>query len=229
MVLLNSENMSDPIIFTAQSEGEFYGTAFEDLTLSIKEVLQSKTQCVIGLAGGRTPRKLYELLAGENLPWNKIIFLLIDERYVPSDHPDSNLKMIRSTLLNHIPMPPENLIAFDTSLPPDSGAKEMSRKLSSLNRDPLIDILILGVGEDGHIASLFDNEIAALQSNHYADVATKRLTLTLKSLLGSGKTFILLKGKNKEGIFEEIKTGVTGHIALGKILENGFLKIFFCP
>ncbi len=228
--------MSDPIIFTANSEKEFYETALEDLTLSIKEVLQSKRHCVLGLAGGGTPRKLYELLAGETLPWNNIIFLLTDERYVPSDDSDSNLKMIRSALLNHISVPPGNLIAFDTSLPPDSCVKEMSRKLSSLNRSPLIDILILGVGEDGHIASLFDADLTALQSNHYADLATakgytseKRLTLTLKSLLGSGKTFLLLKGENKKRIFEEIKTGATGHIPLKKILENGFLKIFYCP
>lgn len=234
MVLLSSKRMKTPIIFSANSEKEFYDTLLEDLTLSIKEVLQSKPHCLIGLAGGNTPQKLYSLLSNEQLPWEKIIFILTDERYVPSDNAESNLKMIRSALFNHIPIPPENIFTFDTSLPPDSAAMEMSRKLRKLNRNPLIDILILGAGVDGHIASLFDDDIAK-DSKDFAAVATapdyateQRLTLTLKSLLNSGKTFILLKGEKKRQIFEKIKNGTGIRFALDRILEKDFLKVYFC-
>lgn len=225
--------MTDPIIFQTSTEADFYSTILEDLLLSIKESLSQSRECIIGLSGGTTPRQLYHLLSAENLPWEKIIIITIDERYVPSDHPESNLKMIRSELLNHIAIPPENLIAFDTSLPILSAAKEMSRKLTALNRSPLFDILILGVGDDGHIASLFDNDTAH-SSAHYADVATakgypteQRLTLTMIPILSSKKIFILLKGDKKKQIFEEIKSGQTKHHALAEIITKEFVKVYF--
>ncbi len=218
--------MPEPIIFQTTSETEFYSTILEDLLLSIKESISQRNKCIIGLSGGTTPEKLYQLLAAENLAWEKLIFITIDERYVPSDDPESNLKMIRKSLFAHAPIPPENIITFDTSLPIESAAHEMSRKLTSTH----LDILILGVGEDGHIASLFDNDKT---SDELASIATahgykteQRLTLTLKAL-NSRKTLILLKGEKKQAIFDEIKSGKSIHIALNKILKKDFVKFYF--
>lgn len=218
--------MPDPIIFETNSESDFYSTILEDLLLSIKESISQRNLCVIGLSGGTTPEKLYQLLSAENLPWEKLFFITVDERYVASDDPESNLKMIRKALFAHAPIPPENIITFDTSLPIESAAKEMHRKLTSIH----LDILILGVGEDGHIASLFDNDKT---SDDLASTATakgykteQRLTLTLKAL-NSGKTLILMKGEKKRAIFDEIKSGTSSHTALNKILQQDFVKLYY--
>lgn len=221
--------MPDPIIFQTGSENDFYLTVLEDLLLLIKDSISQRNKCVIGLSGGTTPEKLYLLLSSENLPWEKIFFIIIDERYVQSDDPESNLKMIRKALFNQAPIPSENILSFDTSLPIESSAKEMGRKLNSNS----FDILILGIGDDGHIASLFDNDTAK-DSEELATVATAkdyktepRLTLTLKSL-NSRKTLILLKGEKKRAIFEEIVNKTSKHFALNKILQNDFVKVYYC-
>lgn len=219
-----------PIFFETENENEFFETAKEDIVLSIKETLTHSQSCKIGLSGGSTPENLYKLLANEHLPWEKLIFVLIDERYVPSDDPESNLRMIRRALFSHAPIQPENIIYFDTSLPYESTAKEMNRKLRQIGD---LDILILGAGEDGHIASLFDND-EAIFSNDFATIANAqgypiqdRLTLTLSFLKNSKKVFLLLKGYKKAAIYEEIKLGANRHTALSTILKNEFVKVYF--
>ena len=104
--------MPRPIIFKFDNEAEFWAAALDDVLFSIKETLTDYEKCRIGLAGGATPQRLYEMLAEQALPWEKIVFIQIDERYVPSDHPQSNLRMIRRSLTAKISLPPENLITF---------------------------------------------------------------------------------------------------------------------
>lgn len=234
--------MPEPIIFKADSERNFYSTILEDLLLSIKETLLQKSVCVIGLCGGNTPENLYKLLANEKLDWEKIIFITIDERFVPSDSTESNLRMIRRSITSRIQIPPENIISFDTSLPLESAAKEMHRKLEILSQGnflnsaanlELIDILILGVGDDGHIASIFENsppadtEALATVSKALGYKTEDRLTLTMRALLSARKTLIHLKGEKKGEIFEEIKCGKSKHAALNKILKQDFVKVYF--
>lgn len=222
-----------PILFTAPTEVDFYSTILTDFSLLINESISNKDKCVIGLCGGSTPAKLYEMLAVQNLPWEKIHFIVIDERYVPSDDNESNVGMIREKLLRRIAIPPENILSFDTSLPIQSAVMEMNRRLFDCSDENLFDILVLGVGEDGHIASLFEND-NTLNAEQFASIATakgykttERLTLTLKALLRSKKTLILLKGENKNRIFEQIKSGLTGHAALDKILRQEYVKVYF--
>ncbi len=197
--------MNNPVIFTFDSEKDFLLAAKEDVLLSIVETLSDYEECRIGLAGGSTPKKLYESLANEDIPWQKTKIIQIDERYVPSDHSQSNLKMLRQTLLTKIPIPPENIIAFETALPADSAIKEMDRKIAALKqaRSPIFDLLILGAGADGHIASLFEGD-DALRSENLASLANaqnqeiqKRLTLTVPALKSASRALLLLKGQTK--------------------------------
>ena len=198
---------------SAESEDLFFKKAKDDLVFVIKETLKDYEQCRIGLAGGTTPQKLYELLAKEPLDWDKIILVQLDERYVPSDDPESNLKMIRRALVSKIPLPPENLVAFDTSLPIESAAKDMSRKMIALShkRFPIFDLLVLGAGADGHIASLFEGN-EALECTYYScsvnaeHQKTKlRLTLSLITLKNSSRTLLLLKGPQKAPVLKALK------------------------
>lgn len=224
-----------PIFFTAENDEQYWGTVKEDVIFSVKEALTKYKDCRIGLAGGSTPEKLYKMLAEENLPWEKIKLILVDERYVPSDDNESNLKMIRNALIKHIAIPPENVICFDTSLPQVSAAKDMSRKLTALlsERHPLFDVLILGAGEDGHVASLFEDD-AAINSGYYADVAyakdyptKERLTLTLIPLKNADKVFLLLKGEKKSALFKELQNETSQHYALNQIINSEYTKIYY--
>lgn len=200
-------------VFPFQTEYAFWQQAKEDVILSIKQTLDRYPTCRIGLAGGSTPKKLYEMLAEADLPWDQIQWILIDERYVPSDHPESNLRMIRKALFTPAPIPPDNIIHFDTSLPQESAAKDMSRKLINLTNErfPLFDLLILGAGGDGHIASLFEKD-SALQSSYYASTAyadgyetTQRLTISILGLKKSAAAMLLLKGESKAPVLESLQ------------------------
>jgi 6-phosphogluconolactonase len=227
----------NPNIFRFQDEAEFHKTALEDVSLSIKEILKKEKTCRIGLAGGSTPKTLYSALAEQNLAWDKIVVIQIDERQVPSDHPESNLKMIRDTLAKKIALRPENLLAFDTALPAESAAKDMSRKLITLSHErfPIFDLLILGAGADGHIASLFEGD-AALQSSNYAAVAhaagqkvEARLTLTILALKSADRALLLLKGAEKAPVVESIEgKGSLPLTALREVMEDVPTKILFC-
>ena len=203
----------NPSIFIQDSEQAFWTQAKEDVLLCIKETLNSYENCRIGLAGGSTPKALYEALAEEDLPWEKLIFIQIDERQVPSDHAQSNLGMLRRSLFNKVALPPENIVHFDTSLPPESAAKDLGRKLIEISHErfPIFDLLILGAGADGHIASLFEGD-AALACTKYASPAhaagyevEERLTLCLMALKHADRALLLLKGEAKAPVLQALQ------------------------
>jgi 6-phosphogluconolactonase len=236
--------MPDFNIFTFETEEEFYATALEDTLFAIQETLDDFEEVRIGLAGGSTPKKLYEMLAQKSqgqvqeIPWSRIKLIQLDERYVPSDHRESNLKMLRETLLKKISIPPENLLTFDTSLPPESAAKEMARKLEAVERDrqPIFDLLILGAGADGHIASLFEDDPQTLAETNYASPAQaygyptqQRLTITIPALQNTARTLLLLKGEAKLSLLAEMKSnpGLLPLTALKKIAKTTPPKVLY--
>lgn len=208
--------LKNPNIFYAENEEQFWSIAKEDLCLTIREAVQARGICRLGLAGGKTPQKLYQDLAKEKLPWDKVECVVLDERYVPSDHPESNLKMLRENLLNQLPLSPRHLWSFDTTLTPQEAAEEMNRKLdreiskNSPSDQVFFDLLVLGAGEDGHIASLFEGDTALYSQNWAAVGFAKghpieiRLTLTLKTLEHSRRGLLLLKGKAKKPVLDAL-------------------------
>lgn len=227
--------MNTVTIFKMESEKEFWDTALQDLLFSIKETLNEFEECRLGLAGGSTPKRLYEALAEQDLPWERIKIITLDERQVPSDHPQSNLGMIRQALLKKIPIPPENILFFDTALPAPSSAKEMTRKLLALShqRFPIFDLLILGAGTDGHIASIFETDSLRHQ-DQYASIAEAkgypeeaRLTLTLLALKSSRQALLLLKGAEKAVVVNSLESmnGPLPLTALREIAESVPLKV----
>jgi 6-phosphogluconolactonase len=214
-------------------ELDFWNGALEDLVLCIRETLENQPDCRIGLAGGSTPEKLYQKLSQENLPWDRLIFILLDERRVPSDHPESNLRMIRRSLFNHLPQQPKAILYFDTSLTPVSSAREMERRLKELEREsrPLFDVLVLGAGSDGHLASLFEGD-RAIESKHLSSPAfakgyatPERSTLTLQALSNAKRAILLLKGPEKNAIVERILKKEHKETALDRLLKKLPFKI----
>ncbi len=227
--------MTNLWIHPCETETEFWRIALDDAVFCIRETLKKHKDCRLGLAGGSTPKMLYEKLAEADLPWEKIKIIQLDERYVPSDDKESNLGMLRKSLFTRAPIPPENIFAFDTSLPYASAAEEMNRRLGQLQTEnrPLLDCLILGAGADGHIASLFEDD-AALQSTELAAEATakgyptpQRLTLTLNALKQASSALLLLKGPEKSPVVEALEGTVAkpALTALKNLLPTLTLKV----
>lgn len=163
----------------------------------------------VALAGGRTPRPLYERLARADrdaLPWGRVHVFWSDERYVPAEDPESNYRMAREALLDHVPIPGTNVHPFPTSLPtPDAAACAYESSLRAFFRTPWpgFDLVLLGLGEDGHVGSLFPGSPALRErarlvvSVEGAKPPRQRLTLTLPAINRSARVHFIVTGAGK--------------------------------
>ena len=190
------------------------------------------------LSGGSTPKTLYALLAsGEfrgRFPWNRTHVFFGDERFVPHDHPDSNYRMVREAMLAHVPLPDAQIHPWQTGGDPDHAALHYADTLKRFyGADtldpgrPLFDVMFLGLGEDGHTASLFPG-VAALQERTEwtaAVVGAKpepRLTLTYPALDSSRAVAFIANGEGKRAILARALAGdpalpATGVRPLGEL------------
>jgi 6-phosphogluconolactonase len=150
------------------------------------------------LAGGNTPRQCYEVLAGLDVNWGRVTILFGDERCVPPNHVDSNYRMAREALLDKVS--PATVHRMAGELGPDEAAAEYSRVVAGLA--PL-DVVILGIGEDGHTASLFPGHPElnakgwAVGVRNSPKPPPERVTLTLQALRGARRVLILATGAGK--------------------------------
>ena len=169
----------------------------------------------VALSGGSTPRLLYELLANPREPfrdqiaWKKCFFFFTDERHVPPDHPDSNYRMAYETLFAHVPK--TQVIRMAGEKPPEQAAEEYEHVLEEMYEDfPDLELVLLGLGEDGHTASLFPGS-RALQETERLVVApwveklnAYRITLTLPVINAGQSVLFLVTGTSKAEIVGEI-------------------------
>jgi 6-phosphogluconolactonase len=182
----------------------------------IFQAIKMHSSCTIGLSGGSTPVSLYQALAEEkDIPWEYVSLFLIDERYVPPDHKDSNQHMIRNTLVDHIVIPEENLFFPDTTRSLTDCIADYTQKMKGLIENYLPDIIVLGMGTDGHIASLFpplsDESLSdihlVLHTQTDTFVARDRITLALNPIAAATHHLLLLKGKEKREAWEKMLEG----------------------
>jgi len=158
----------------------------------------------VALAGGDTPRRAYELLGEMESAWDHAHVWLADERCVPLDDPQSNARMIDGSLLAHPGAEPPRLHPVDGEAFPEDAAWLYARELDSLVPDGVLDAVVLGVGEDGHIGSLFPHH-PLLEARHAPCVAVhdsptpppRRVTLTLPWLRAARHTVLLAGGEAK--------------------------------
>lgn len=177
--------------------------------------LSEKPLASLVLSGGSTPKDLYTLLVLEKykdkIPWEKLLIFFGDERCVPPDHPDSNYKMAHDALLSQVSIPSENIFRMKGELSPDIAAAEYETAIkSALGEHPKFDIVLLGMGADGHTASLFPGTTALAASeklvaaNYVEKLDSWRLTLTPPAINMSRNIFFLIAGNDKAKAVKEI-------------------------
>lgn len=197
--------------------------AAEQFVRLAQERAQAGCRFSVALAGGSTPRRLYELLASEpyrsRVPWECVSVFWGDERCVPPDHPDSNFRMAAEALLSRVPIPPVNIYR----MPAEQGdATEAAASYEQTLRAffklepiswPEFDLVLLGLGADGHVASLFPRS-AALRETHRLVAASRggapdlpRVTLTIPVLNHAARILWLVAGAEKSSVVREVLTG----------------------
>ena len=197
----------------------------------------------VALSGGSTPRRLYQLLAAppyrDAFPWSRTHWFWGDERFVPPDSPDSNYRMVQQAMLSHVPAPSANIHPIPTeNLTPEQAAAFYERELqsfygaSTLQADrPLFDVTFLGLGPEGHTASLFPGTAVLKERTHWvgAVIGAKsepRITLTYPALESSAEVAFLVTGTDKRPVLEQLFGGDEQLPAAHLHPVNGELHVF---
>lgn len=169
----------------------------------------------LALSGGNTPKPVYEALAKHRDAWDKWIFTFGDERCVPPDSDQSNYRMAKEALFSKVPIPEANILRIKGEKNPAEAAQEYEDALKARTKNGLYrhDLLLLGMGDDGHTASLFPGTEALgvkdrwVVSNFVPKFNTHRVTMTYPLLDAARHVCFLVNSKGKDGILEEIFSG----------------------
>lgn len=182
-----------------------------------KEKTKQSLPFNIALSGGSTPKLLFTLLANEyvnSVPWHFVRLFWVDERCVPPTHPESNFGMTYDSLLTHVPIHDSNIFRMQGE---DNPIKEAARYQKMLEKElplqdgfPIFDLVLLGMGDDGHTASIFPDNMDLLQSDQAVAVGIhpvsgqERITLTGKTILEAKQVVFLITGSSKTTVLREI-------------------------
>ena len=177
----------------------------------------------VSLSGGSTPKVLYGVLASDEFrgrfPWQLVSWYWGDERFVPHDHPESNYRMAREAMLARAPVPPENIHPVPADGTPEDAAQRYERTLQEAYgataldpARPLFDLTLLGVGPDGHTASLLPGDPVLDERNRWMAVVAHgrpeiRITMTYPAIESSRRVAFLVAGREKASILRAIRAG----------------------
>ena len=189
----------------------------------LQEAIASRGRFRAALSGGNTPVPFYSLLAEdpfrERVPWSKVHLFWGDERCVPLDHADSNYRRVREVLLDKIPIPNANVYPIPVGrLDAQTAAtlyEKTLRKAFALGKrqTPRFDLMLMGMGEDGHTASLFPGSTALEETeqlvvaNHVEQLGVDRVTLTAPVINGAANVVFLISGRAKAKVLREVLEG----------------------
>ena len=202
----------DAVALNSAGAGEF--------TRAAREAVTVRGRFAVALAGGSTPKGVYLQLAAEErsganrLPWERIHVFFGDERCVPPEHADSNFRMASESLLAHVPIPPANVHRFRGEHEPTRAAEAAERDLREYfgngAEPPRFDLILLGLGPDGHTASLFPDTEALRETvrlataNWVPKLNAHRLTLTFPVLNNASEIVFLVPGAEKAKVLREV-------------------------
>ena len=197
--------MATYTIKKASNQNDLASLACQTIASHIAAALHKRERIQIAVSGGSTPRDTYRLLAQEYLPWDRVDLFLGDERWVSHNDEGSNARMIRKTLLASSPgnMCRFHIVPTVELLSPEESAKAFSRMLKKtcIGTPPIFDLILLGLGDDGHTASLFPESHSLTIKDTWTTVGSvkgvDRITLTAPVLSAARKVFFLVSGASK--------------------------------
>ncbi len=200
-----------PSLLETRSDGEFTDQSVTVLRGVLSDAIAKRGFAILGLSGGSTPKPIYEALGKEKLDWSRVWIFLVDDRFVRADDPNSNQFLLRSTLLKTAPIPDSQVIVPDTSLPLPECIDLYDRQMTDLLRKGAPDAVTLGMGDDGHIASLFPPLTdAAFGPSSVIHTTTEkfavfdRISVTMPVLTKARQAVFFLKGAGKKKVWEEM-------------------------
>lgn len=206
-------------IRTLTTPQELFSAAAEEVVSAATDAVAQRGRFTIALSGGSTPKGLFNLLATNALtvlPWERMFFFWGDERHVPPTDPDSNYRMAQETMLSKVPVPPGNVFRMAAENPDaEAVAEDYEKTLWKFfelepGQIPVFDLILLGMGPDGHTASLFPGT-AGLQeksrlviANWVEKMKTSRLTFTLPVLNAARCVAFLVSGTDKAAVLRTV-------------------------
>jgi 6-phosphogluconolactonase len=200
---------------------DLFHTAAEEFVSAGRAAIGAQGRFTVALSGGSTPKALYSLLAANyaNFAWNRVFLFFGDERHVPPTHPESNYRMVNEALLTKIAIPAENVFRVTGENPDASAAaadyEAQLRRFFALKSGefPRFDLILLGVGPDGHTASLFpdseglNEQTRLVVANWVAKFNTYRITFTFPVLNHAQEVMFLASGADKADMIQKVLEG----------------------
>ncbi len=219
--------------------------AADYFTEKVEQAAAARGRAQIAISGGSTPKAAFALLGDERqpwrkrMPWERLELWWVDERCVPPNDPDSNYRMTREALLDHVPLKPEQIHRMEGELEPDVAAARYEAALRNgfrleVAETPRFDLVQLGMGPDGHTASLFPHTEALHEmgrlavANHVSAKDAWRVTLTLPVINRGAEVFFLIAGEDKSQILNDVLMGPRDPERLPSQLispQNGILTL----
>jgi 6-phosphogluconolactonase len=208
----------------SEGPGALATAAAEFFTAAVTAAVKARTLARVAISGGSTPRAMFALLADPNqlflaaVPWERLHLFWVDERCVPPDNPESNYRMTKEALLAHIPLPANQIYRMEGELDPEIAAARYESTIRNAFRlegaeTPTFDLIFLGMGDDGHTASLFPhtealNEMARIAiANHVPQKDTWRITLTWPVINQGREVAFLIEGSGKAQVLHDVLLG----------------------
>jgi 6-phosphogluconolactonase len=223
---------SPPEVRIVETAADLFQAAALEFVALASQAIQARGRFSVALSGGSTPLGMFRVLAGGSIPgiaWDKIFFFWGDERHVPPDHPDSNYRMTKAALLSKVPVPEKNIFRIHAEdKDAAAAANDYEQNLRSFFRLqpgdlPRFDLILLGLGTEGHTASLFPGS-SALQEQQRLVVATwveklktDRITLTLPVINHAACVTFLVSGADKAAIVREVLQDPAEHLPAQKV------------
>ena len=196
----------------------FAPEAAEWIAAVVQEAIAARGLCRLALAGGETPRAVHEALANRKVDWSRVQITFGDERCVPPEDADSNFRMAKESLFDRVSIPAGNVFRIRGEIAPEDAAREYEDKLAAVasrfgETRYVHDLILLGMGPDGHTASLFPGSPALDETARNVIPATgpkpppQRITMTFPLLNAARKVCFLVKSAEKLPLVEKIVAG----------------------
>lgn len=209
-------------LYTYPDPAALAGGAAELFASNVLGAVQTRGVARVAISGGTTPKAMFALLAAEpfasQIPWDKLDLFWVDERCVPPDHADSNYRMTREALLSKVPLPAARIHRMEGELDPEVAATRYESTIRNAFRlegaeTPTFDLILLGMGDDGHTASLFPhteglNDLTHIViANHVPQKDTWRITLTSPVINQGREVAFLIEGAAKAQVLHDVFLG----------------------